>query len=143
MIRYLVAASICSSLLASAAMAQTEAETSAAGPAGQPPQTRTVLLAATDWTWVRRPTGMDVLEVFPPRAVRARKFSGKVVMTCAVMKTGDLENCSILQEIPENSGFGAASLKLAKKFRLATKTNDGRPTEGGRVAIPIVFQWSQ
>jgi TonB family protein len=84
-----------------------------------------------------------MLEVYPPMAVRARQFAGDVVIACSVAKDGSLADCSVQEELPVKRGFGSAALKLAKKFKLATTTNDGHATAGGKILIPINFRWPQ
>ena len=36
-------------------------------------------------------------------------------------------------------GFGEATLRMSKLFRMRPKTQDGAPVEGGSVRIPIRF----
>ena len=60
-------------------------------------------------------------------------------MQCAVTATGEMDACKILTESPPGQGFGAAALRLARKFRAPSKTASGQSIEGATVTIPIRF----
>jgi protein TonB len=87
-------------------------------------------------TWVRLPDTYDMDLYYPPDA-RLRRLSGRSVMQCFVTDEGRLEKCRVLSEEPAGSGFGAATLKLAPKFQMQTKTSLGQPVGGAAVMIPV------
>lgn len=68
----------------------------------------------------------------PPRTLRA-------VLTCTVEQKGVLANCSVESETPAGSGFGARALALAPAFRVTTWTEDGLPTVGARIKVPMRY----
>jgi hypothetical protein len=46
----------------------------------------------------------------------------------------------VTSEEPAEFGFGQAALALAPHFRLSVWTEQGLPTVGGRVTLPIRYQ---
>jgi len=96
------------------------------------PPTPSVL---TGVTWLERPNGNDYARFYPPRAMD-RGQEGRVVLDCLVSGDGRI-SCSVISEDPPNWGFGDASLRIARQFRIAPQTADGRPTTGGRVRQTI------
>mgnify|MGYP002382090834 FL=1 len=60
-------------------------------------------------------------------------------LSCVVSADGKL-TCSITSEDPPGKGFGNAALRASGRFRIAAATEDGKPTSGGRINIPIRFQ---
>lgn len=87
--------------------------------------------------WLNKPSGATVARFYPERALD-RGRGGKVVLDCLVGLDGRL-TCTVASEDPERWGFGAAALRIAKEFRMAPQLEDGQPTAGGRVSVPIVF----
>ncbi len=88
--------------------------------------------------WLRQPTADEFADAYPQRALIAGK-SGFASLACTVMATGALTDCSVAEETPAGWGFGAAALSLAKRFRLVPRQEDGRPTGGAMIRIPIRF----
>jgi hypothetical protein len=86
--------------------------------------------------WIHRPTGDDVVQVFPARALEAGK-EAHTSMSCKVTAEGTLTQCVITEETPPGWGFGQASLALAPKFLMSPKTDADVSVEGGTVVIPI------
>ena len=89
--------------------------------------------------WTQTPSGDDLLELYPPEAMQ-QKLGGRAVIACTVTAEGRLTDCSVESETPPGAGFGAAAVRMASLFQMATQTAEGAPVEGGRVKIPIVFQ---
>ena len=89
--------------------------------------------------WKRRPKPEDLKRVYPPRA-KAERISGRAVIICDVTLEGLLANCQTSQETPEGYGFGEAAIKLAAVIRMTPMKIDGKPSEGGKVTLPIVFK---
>jgi protein TonB len=46
------------------------------------------------------------------------------------------QDCVVVSETPAGYAFGAATLRLAKYFRLHPATKDGKPIEG-KITVPL------
>lgn len=103
--------------------------------AAQPAPSRVV----TRPDWVSRPTGADLVRLYPREAL-AQRLEGKALMQCSVGRTGKLYACAILREAPQGAGFGAATLLMAPQFQMKPKSVNGRPVAGGIVRIPVRFK---
>jgi bla regulator protein blaR1 len=90
--------------------------------------------------WRQRPGGEDMARYYPEAARAAGVTGAKVVIDCAITADGRLENCLVRQEDPAQYGFGEATIKLARHFQMAPEDRDGKPTAGGVIRLPIVFQ---
>ena len=96
----------------------------------------------TPLNWVtgrilRRPTHRDILEVYPKQALRDG-LPGEAVLTCTVEARGALTGCEVTHETP-GSGFGAAALKLATRFRVRTDHWDLTSNVGKRFQVRVEF----
>lgn len=89
--------------------------------------------------WATKPTAQDLVRYYPAEAAKAH-LPGRSTVSCDVKLDGHLENCTVLSESPTEAGFGEATLALTQYFQMKPASLDGKPTAGGKVTIPIVFQ---
>jgi protein TonB len=89
--------------------------------------------------WLHIPTGDQINREYPDRA-RRQNVEGRAVIRCTVAATGKLTQCNVVSETPEGYGFGAALLKLSKRFTMQPKTKDGVAVDGATVTIPMNFR---
>lgn len=89
--------------------------------------------------WVATPTAEELRGAIPAQAVVAGVTTARVSLSCAVVAEGRLDACEVVSEDPKGMGFDASTLNLAKAFRLTIWTDDGLPSVGGRVRIPVRF----
>lgn len=92
----------------------------------------------TNPRWIERPSGQDFADLYPRRAAQAER-EGRVVLDCVVAANGRI-SCTVASEEPEGWGFGEASLRASRRFRIAPQLEDGRPSEGGRLRVPMRWQ---
>ena len=89
--------------------------------------------------WVQIPRVTDIEAVLPPQAKKAGVFQARVVMTCRVVEDGKVEGCKTETQEPDGLGFGQAAEQLAPYFKLSVWTEEGLPTVGGSIRIPVRF----
>lgn len=90
--------------------------------------------------WRSLPSPGDVGGGYPRKAVDDGVSSARVSMDCLVGAGGQVENCEVVSETPAGYGFGDAARALAPHFRLSVWTEEGLPTMGGRVTIPLRYE---
>jgi TonB family protein len=124
-----------------AAFAPPPGPDASAAPSGKAAQTPEAALAAflQSPNWSRRPTAEDLVQTYPPEAVKAH-LEGDVVLHCHVTAAGKLADCGVLRETPQGAGFGAAALKLTPLFEAREQTPQGGPKRGTDIRIPIRFR---
>ena len=88
--------------------------------------------------WLKKPTGPDLANHYPDKALSAG-LSGGAVVECTVTPKGRLQSCTLISETPEGYDFGKAVLKLAYYFRMAEVDGDGAPTAGRLVRLPLHY----
>lgn len=86
--------------------------------------------------WLRRPSADDLAKALPPRAV-ADGVDGRVRMRCVVGADGVFSGCVVREETPGGYGYGAATVGLAPKFKIAPSDQNGKPVAGGTFDITI------
>ena len=115
---------------------------STAAPAPQP-ESESMLPAecsgVTQPEWLRIPAAEDRAQVYPPAAEAAR-LGGSATIECSVTANGRLAQCAVVEETPESSGFGAATIAVAPKFRMRSVTRAGCPVGGAKVRIPMTWK---
>lgn len=88
--------------------------------------------------WRALPTEDDMLGAYP-QAARQARLSGDALVHCLVVDGGALEGCRVLRETPAGQGFGEAALKVLAPARMSVWSDEGLPTAGGYVNIPVRF----
>lgn len=86
--------------------------------------------------WAGRPSARRLGSLIPRRA-RAEGISGMAVVQCRVSVRGETEDCIILSEDPPEIGFGAATVDLARDFRMHPLRINGEAVDEGVVEIPV------
>lgn len=87
--------------------------------------------------WLAKPGEGDL--AFPAEARAAGISEGRGVVDCRFSAKGLLEDCRLVDETPTGLGFGAAAMALTSRFLANPWSSEGRPVEGKRVRLPIVF----
>ncbi len=89
-------------------------------------------------------TDSDAIPVFvptpryPPRAERQGK-AGYAVVQVTITTLGTTKDIVMLEEFPENFGFGKSAVKAAQKLRYNAKYVDGEPVEVPGVKYKFTF----
>lgn len=89
--------------------------------------------------WMAVPRINDIVAVLPEPAKKAKVYKARVVMECKVVAEGHVDDCKVLSQEPGGLGYDEAAMRLSKYFRLGVWSDEGLPTVGGSVAIPLRF----
>lgn len=89
--------------------------------------------------WIGVPQFSDIAAVLPPKAREAKVYQARVLMTCTVLEGGAVNACKTESEEPAGLGYDKAAESLAQYFKLSVWTEEGLPTVGGQVRIPLRF----
>jgi TonB family protein len=90
--------------------------------------------------WIAAPSAEALQAAIPASAGAAGVTTARVVMTCTILPDGALGGCVVDREEPVGHGFGAATVALSPAFRLSIWTNEGLPTIGAKVTVPIRYE---
>jgi TonB family protein len=88
--------------------------------------------------WAALPSAEDLNATFPKTQNGVNKV--RVVLGCTVEAGGVLGGCSVAQEDPAGQGYGEGALALASKFRVGPWGEDGAPTVGAHIKLPIRYE---
>jgi hypothetical protein len=94
-------------------------------------------VVVTKPVWTEMPSAVDFQLTFPKTENGVN--SVRVVLACTVGQGGVLADCAVAQEEPAGQGYGAGALALAPKFRVGPWSQDGQPTVGGKLRLPIRY----
>lgn len=83
--------------------------------------------------WVERPTGEDVVKVYPKLAAGE---TGKALLQCIVGGGGEVTACTVTSESPIGSGVGDAAKKLTPRFRMKLNDAQEKPSSATRSIFP-------
>ena len=89
--------------------------------------------------WAVLPSGDALSAGYPRKAIEAGVSTARVVMLCTAGEGGRLEDCSVTSEEPAGLGFAEAGMALSKSFRIRPWTEEGVPTIGGKIRVPVRY----
>jgi TonB family protein len=92
--------------------------------------------------WTALPKPADLAAALPAQAKAAGVLQARVLLRCVVGDAGALTGCAVETEAPGDLGYGAAALTLAGRFRVGLWTEEGLPTIGGVLRLPIRFDFA-
>lgn len=92
---------------------------------------------------VKSPSGEEFTKAFPKEAAAAQVAEAKVMLRCKIVELGALQDCVAENEEPTNLGFGAAAISLVPSFAMSRWSENGRPTAGSSVRIPLRFVFKE
>jgi TonB family protein len=98
-------------------------------------------IAISKPAWAAMPSVEDFQATFPKTQNGVN--SVRVVLACTVTNSGALGGCSVDSEDPPGQGYGQGALSLAAKFRVGPWSQDGQPTIGARLKLPIRYELTQ
>jgi protein TonB len=62
------------------------------------------------------------------------------VLNCLLDPMGHTEDCRVIEETPQDEGFGEAALREAKAFAFKPAMVNGAPVGGVSVTVPVNFK---
>jgi TonB family protein len=74
---------------------------------------------------------------FPDAAVKAGLKSGSAMVDCLIGADGSMSQCRVVSESTPGVGLGETATAIAEASRTNPWNDDGLPTEGARVLLPI------
>lgn len=75
-----------------------------------------------------------------PRRAQSRGVSGYAVVEVIITTSGSVRDPKLLEEYPENYGFGRAAMRAADKLKYNPRVVDGKPEEVPGVLYKFTFQ---
>ena len=91
--------------------------------------------------WTLLPSAADFQASFPKTANGVNEV--RVALVCTAGADGSLSGCAVDREEPAGQGYGQGALALAPKFKVGPWSQDGQPTAGAKVRLPIRYQLTQ
>jgi hypothetical protein len=90
--------------------------------------------------WTTLPTAEHTSAAFA--AVFKAGVSGtvRVMLNCTVQPGGGVGACKVVREEPTGQGVSDAALGLIPDFKVTTWTNEGLPTVGGTLNVPLRYE---
>jgi hypothetical protein len=76
-------------------------------------------------------------ETFHPKITYQNGKNYRADLLCKIGSGGTLLRCRILGENPKGSGVGEFALKLSRRIRIGQTLNNGQPSVGRLLLIPI------
>jgi TonB family protein len=101
-------------------------------------QVATATVQPTQPRWVKVPRP-EAFERYYPKGAAAKGIEGWALVQCTVTEAGKLDPCRVVDERPQEAGFGDAALQMMQFFSMKRRAVDGTSTAGGFVKIPIRF----
>ena len=98
-------------------------------------------ISITKPAWAAMPGVEDFQATFPKTANGVN--SVRVVLACTVTNSGGLGGCTVDSEDPPGQGYGQGALALATKFKVGPWSQDGQPTVGAHLKLPIRYELTQ
>lgn len=102
-------------------------------PAQAPAQPPVVLPLITNPNWRTMP-----IAEFPSRATQNNIEVGEAIISCELLATGRLTNCTVVSEDPPGYGFGESAIRASRRARITPAVVNGVP-QVGRVVYPQHF----
>ncbi len=75
-----------------------------------------------------------------PRRAQSRGVSGYAVVEVTITKTGSVKNIKLMEEHPDNYGFGRAAMRAADKLKYNPRVVNGEPQEVPGVLYKFTFR---
>ena len=88
--------------------------------------------------WIRRPANSQIFALYPEAAFRDH-LSGVATLECAATGLGGFEDCTVVEEKPEDAGFAVASRKVLALYQFGPVDKLKLEHAGKRVKVAIVW----